>query len=64
MGSEISHCSTMGHPASTNLFLATSGSAENLTGTAMGIWGEGLKEGFCEDFGYKALERKIKWPFS
>lgn len=49
MGSEISHCSTMGHPASTNLFLATSGSAENLTGRAMGVLGR-FKRGFVERF--------------
>lgn len=38
VGSEISHWSIMGQPASINLFLAISGSAENLTGWAMKIW--------------------------
>lgn len=35
--SEISHWSIMGQPASMNLFLATSGRAENLIGVAIEI---------------------------
>lgn len=36
LGSESSHFSTIGQPASMDVFLSTSGAAENLTGGAIG----------------------------
>lgn len=44
MGSESSHCSTMGRPTSMDLLLSESGSRENLAGGATGVLLLGMSE--------------------